>query len=83
MLLCEVAFCHLTPHEGLILQELLCRKYITKTRLIEQLWGGDESGGALWANRSLNVKMCLLRKKLYPSFKIDTEWGQGYRLEET
>lgn len=71
----------LTPHETGILGALMARPETrTKSQLMDALYGlrmTDEEPD----QKIIDVFVCRLRRKLKPfGIKIETAWGQGYRL---
>ena len=58
---------HLVEHRGLAL---------SRRQLIEGVWGHDWFGD----ERTVDVHVRQLRKKLGPGLPLDTVWGVGYRL---
>lgn len=52
-------------------------RWLSKPRLIEELWGDDPQGGPLYARRQLDVYVCKARHLGWP---IVTRHGFGMRL---
>jgi DNA-binding response OmpR family regulator len=59
---------HLAEHRGLAL---------SRRQLIDGVWGHDWYGD----ERTVDVHVRQLRKKLGPSLPLATVWGVGYRLD--
>ena len=59
---------HLADHRGLVL---------SRRQLLDGVWGADWVGD----ERTVDVHVGQLRKKLGDGLELTTVWGVGYRLE--
>ena len=59
---------HLAAHRG---------QALTRQQLLDGVWGADWVGD----ERTVDVHVRQLRKKLGPALDLTTVWGIGYRLD--
>lgn len=58
-------------------------KLVTREDIFEALWGADEDGGPLTADKVYHRQVHYLRKRIEViGFSIKVDWGLGYHLEE-
>lgn len=72
----------LTAHEERLIGMLLVREHMSRTQLLESMYGhlpaGDEPGPKI-----IDVWVCKMRQKLKPfGIKVQTKWGSGYYLDK-
>lgn len=77
---------HIMPQTFKIAAMLFDRpgRLVRVEAMLGELWGNDPNGGPLTARRAVNVQVCLLRavlRDLGTGYRIDVEYGEGYRLE--
>lgn len=73
-------FLGLTPHEGKLLGALMKRELQSKESLLLALYG-HKPDGDMPEIKIIDVFVCKARKKLARfGIRIDTVWGEGYRL---
>ncbi len=83
VLLSDVAISVTRDQEKTLLRHMIDRGCIDMCKAVDLLYGHDEDGGPLSAEKNVSVKMCCLRAKLRPGWAIprypSTRIG-GWRL---
>ena len=78
MLISEVVTQEPSPHQKIILQEILTMGWSSHGRLMDQIWGQDPTGGPLDAKTVIRVQVSRLNKKMLPGLEIRSEHiGKG------